>query len=139
MIDFMLEFIVNVVVALVTGFTVGISAGLVVARMARFEELRNEARRIIWGIDYIYAGGDRPRIIERRHTGELLYVSSELYALKHVAAGETVSRLLQEITETLSNPPCDAELMNKRYADWQRTCRELKPERNIIFGISWRP
>ncbi len=135
----MIEFIVNVALALVTGFAVGISAGLVVARMAKFEELRNEARRIIWGIDYIYAGGGRPRITERRPTGELLYVSSELYALKHVTAGETVSQLLQVITTTLYSPPGDVEAMNQRYADWQRTCRELKPEKKIIFGISWRP
>lgn len=128
------EIIVDVLVALVTG----VSAGLVVTRMARFEELRNEARRIVWGIDYIYAGGDRPDIIERRPTGELLYVSSELYALKHVAAGEAVSRLLQEITGTISSPPNNVESMNKRYTDWQRICRELKPERNIIFAINWR-
>jgi len=71
------------IVALLTG----ISTGLVVSRMARFEELRNEARRIVWGIDYMYGEGDRPRITEQRPVGELLYVSSELYALKHAAAG----------------------------------------------------
>lgn len=135
MCDSVLEFVINSIVALLTG----ISTGLVVSRMARFEELRNEARRIVWGIDYIYGEGARPRVTEQRPVGELLYVSSELYALKHASAGGAVSDLLQEITATLYSPPADAETMNRRYLDWQRTCRELKPDRRVIFSIGWKP
>jgi hypothetical protein len=127
--------IVAIVVALITGFVTGTSAGLVVARMARFEELRNEARRIVWGIDYIYTGADPPRINERRPTTELLYISGEFYALKHRDAGEAVSRLFQEIGTTLSSLPRNVEAMNERYSGWKRTCRELKPERKVIFSI----
>ena len=135
MCDFTTDIVVNVFVALLTG----ISTGLVVNRMARFEELRNEARRIIWGIDYLYDGGDRPGIVEQRPVGELLYVSSELYALKHASAGESLSRLLEEITATLSSPPADVETMNQRYLGWQGVCRQLKPERKVIYGMGWKP
>jgi hypothetical protein len=116
----------------------GVSAGLVVARMAKFEDLRNEARRIIWAIDYIYDSGEPPRIIERRPAGDLLHISAELYALKHKAAGDAVSRLLQDVTTTRYSPPSTFKAMEERYLGWQRTCREPKPDRNVIFSASWK-
>lgn len=127
-------FIAGVLVALVTGVVSGGYASLVVTRMARFEELRNETRRIIWGIDYVYIGGEPPQVTAHRSMRELLYISSELYALKHGDAGDTVSRLLQEIDNTRLTPPASVDAMNERYSRWQRTCRDLMPANAVIFN-----
>ncbi len=130
----------NITISLVTGLVTGVITGLItgycVTRMARFADLRNEARGIVWGIEFIYIGGSRPKIEAKRHVGKLVYLSAELYSLKHKGAGNTVSALRQEIEQTLKSPPTNFAEMNERYSKWQRTCRELKPNWGSLFSLN---
>lgn len=130
----------NITISLVTGIITGVITGLItgycVTRMARFGDLRNEARRIVWGIEYIYHDRSTPLIREKRPVGELVYVLAELYSLKHKGAGNTVSALLQEIRGTLKSPPTNPTEMKDRHDNWQQICRELKPNWISIFSLN---
>lgn len=127
----------NVFVALLVGVLTGITAGVVVSRLAKFEELRNEARQIIWGIDWIEED-NRLKFRFKREPGELVYISSELFALKHQNAGELINTLLAEIDKAIYLPSMTSEEMSVIYSKWQRDCRELKPDRQTIFAINWK-
>ena len=67
----------NLVTSLLTGLVTGVTASIVVARLAKFEELRNEARRIVWGIDWIIENGSHKFKADSR-ISNLLYISSEI-------------------------------------------------------------
>jgi len=127
-------------ISLITGIIAGVITGLItgycVTRMARFADLRNDARRIVWGIEFMYHGGSTPQIRENRPVGELAYVSAELYSLKHKGAGDTILALLKEIRGTLQSPPTTCAEMNERYSNWQRICRELKPNWISLFSLN---
>ena len=135
----------NVTISLVTGFITGIIAGVLtglisgyfVTRMARFGDLRNEARRIVWGIEFMYSGGNMPQIRENRPVGQLVYISAELYSLKHKRAGDTVATLRREITETLRSPPINPAEMNEKYTNWQQICRELRPNWCSLLSLNF--
>lgn len=134
--NIIISLVISLVTGLVTGIITGVISGYYVTRMARFTDLRNEVRQIVWGIEFMYHEGSTPQIRENRPVdkGKLVYVSAELYSLKHKGAGNAVLALQKEITETLQNPPTNFAEMYKRYSNWQQVCRELKPNR-FLFSV----
>lgn len=132
-----MEIFANTLLGLLVGIVSGIYSGLVVARVARFEELRNGAKKIILGIDYI-AEGEEVRIRKHDDTGKLLYVSSDLYQLGHRTAGDTVNALLRDIDGTLPQARTGAityTALDKQYLEWQDRCRTMKPKMAVILSL----
>jgi len=125
---------ITIMISVLTGVIAGIHSGIVVARMSKFEEVRNQIKRIIWNIDFMYSS-DKPEIITRKDISELTFLSSDFYALKHPCAGEQTSILQSEIYKVLNSPPNKFEKMNELYSEWQETCRNLKPGYRVIFSL----
>lgn len=130
-----MELTLNVIISFLAGVVAGIHSGVVVARMAKFEELRNQIKRVIWSIDYFYSLDSPPRVNSQRDVSELLYLSSDLYALKHLSAGDKASSLSQSVSAVLYSPPTESEEMDIIYLEWQKICRELKPNLRVIFSL----
>lgn len=125
----------NALVGILTGVLAGIHSGVIVARMAKFEEIKNQAKKIILSIDYNYSSDLTPEITTRKDVSELLHLSSDFYALKHKIAGKKLSSLDKEINIVLYSPPKQFEEMNEIYLEWQKSCRELKPNLRVIFSL----
>ncbi len=125
---------ISILIGVLTGVIAGLHSGIVVARMSKFEEVRNQIKRIIWNIDFMYSSG-KPEIIARKDISELTFLSSDFYALKHPRAGEQTSVLQGEIDRVLNSPPEKYEEMNELYSEWQKTCKNLKPGYRVIFSL----
>ncbi|MBU2571169.1 MAG: hypothetical protein KJ725_14320 [Gammaproteobacteria bacterium] len=129
-----MEITINILISVLTGVIAGIYSGIAVARMSKFEEIRNQIKRIILNIDFMYSS-EQPKILPKKDVSELLFLSSDFYALKHACAGENTSKLLAEVNNVINVPPQEFEVMNKTYSEWQETCRNLKPNFRVIFSL----
>ena len=120
-----MEFSINILTSIFIGIFAGVISGIIVARISKFEEIRNQIKRIIWSIDYIYASNEQPKIIPKKDISELIYLSSDLFALKHVQAGNELSRLKAHIEDTISSLPKTYDEMEEIYTKWQNTCKQM--------------
>ncbi|EGL54642.1 hypothetical protein MAMP_01461 [Methylophaga aminisulfidivorans MP] len=104
--------------------------------MAKFEEIRNQVKKIILGIDFIQESHEIKFFIKKDIT-ELSALSSDLYAMKHPKSADSVARLFQEINEYIHNYKSlnATETMNQVYTQWQRECRQLRPNYRVIFSL----
>ncbi len=126
-----ISFFVNIFFAILAG----IYSGLVVARFSRFEELRNEVKRIIHGIDYISTEVDLLKIIPKKEPSEILSISSDFLALGHKEAGELASLIMSELSTFRSLPSTKYEQFNEGYIRWQKLCRKMKPNLKVILNL----
>lgn len=132
-----MEFSINILIGIFIGIFAGVISGIIVARISKFEEIRNQVKRIIWSINYIYISNEQPKITAQKDISELIYLSSDFFALKHVGAGNELSNLRAQIGNTISSPPKTCDEMEEIYTEWQNTCRNLKPSRRIIFKLDF--
>lgn len=130
-----MEIILAIIISLVTGVTAGIYSGLIVTRVSRFEQLRDEAKRIILSIDYI-SDGNRVKFKVRRDIADIAFVSSDLIFLGHKAAGDEVWSLFNEVSNMLNSQSTTSENMHKNYPLWQKRCRQLSPNLKIILNLN---
>jgi len=124
-------------VALTTGVITGIYSGLVVARVARFAGLQNEAKRLVQALDWIE--GDA--VIEaltikgmERVNAQLALISSELFFLRHLAAGDALNRVASEFIQIIGRRRI-GENFGKRHSGWQKTIREMRPNWHTILSL----
>lgn len=130
-----MDITINILIGILAGVVAGIHSGTIVARMSKFEEIRNQIKRIVWNIDFTYSSG-KPTITPNKKISELIFLSSDLYALKHPTAGKQVSILQNTILSTLQSPPKEFEQMNELYSEWQKVCRNIKPNYRVIFSLN---
>mgnify|MGYP000901260433 FL=1 len=128
--------IINYVINILIGLFSGVYAGLIVARVAKFEELKNEAKRVVWGIDYVSINDSNPNVTSTTDRTIFSAISSELYYLRHSNAGDKINQLSNIIDHTMRRPPNYVDDMNKNYLTWQKIIRELRPDFKSIFTIS---
>lgn len=130
-----LDIIINVFISMIAGVVAGIHSGIVVARMSKFEEIRVQIKRIIWGIDYGWTNNEPPYIKARRDIHEVDDLMGDLFYLGHKKAGEEAAKLGKSIADTFFKPPSTGEELNKLYINWQEDCRNLKPNYRVIFNL----
>ncbi|WP_040576161.1 hypothetical protein [Methylophaga thalassica] len=130
------DLVLNIFISIIVGVLAGIHSGIVVSRMAKFEEIRNQVKKIILGIDFIQESHEIKFFIKKDIT-ELSALSSDLYAMKHPKSADSVARLFQEINEYIHNYKSlnATETMNQVYTQWQRECRQLRPNYRVIFSL----
>lgn len=118
----------------------GFYSGLVVARWARFENLKSEVKRFILAVDYMQEG-ELCRYTLHKPLGELHWTTSDLLFLKHKAAAEKALTIQSEISD-VSGPPhgvqITAEEAEARYSRWQRLCREMVPSWSVVLSLKPR-
>src|SRR6266487_561589 len=115
----------ELLIAIAIGLLTGLYSGLIVARMARFAGLQNEAKRLVQSLDWIL---DDPAIeratiknVERLNARFAL-ISSELYFLKHKDAGNTINTISGDFVQILGRRKL-GERFEERYDSWQRAIR----------------
>lgn len=127
--------LIEILINLGIGLVAGIYAGLIVARLSKFEELKNEAKRIVWGIDFMSVNNSSPELIKRSDTAKFLAISGELYFLKHRKAGDSINNLSSAIDGVFRKPPNHSNDVDVYYSTWQKIIRELRP--NMLSVLSF--
>lgn len=126
---------IEILINLGIGLVAGIYAGLIVARLSKFEELKNEAKRIVWGIDFMSVNNSSTEMIKRSDTAKLLAISGELYFLKHRKAGDSINNLSSAIDGAFRKSPSHSNDIDVYYRTWQKIIRELRP--NMLSVLSF--
>jgi hypothetical protein len=128
-----MELTLSIVISLITGVLAGLYSGLVVARISRFEELRNEIKRIILGFEFMY-DGKTLQLSMKRNVGEIVHASCDLIGFGHKAAGEAALSIHGEISKVLCLPTT-YQAVESGFAQWQKSCRELRPNMKVILSL----
>jgi hypothetical protein len=126
----------EILINLGIGLVAGIYAGVVVARISKFEELKNEAKRIVWDIDFMSVNNSSPKLIKRSDTAKFLAISSELYFLKHNKAGNGINDLSRAIDSVFRKPPEHSNDIDIYYSTWQKVIRELRPNMLSVLSLN---
>ena len=128
---------ISLILGIPIGLISGIYTGIIVSRLVRFAELRNETLRIIRGINFI----ERPPVIEvsnENETSKLILISGDMYFLKHSKAGDILHSLSIEISRTNYEAKAGKTTLteySKHYEEWQIKARNLSPNKWVIFRL----
>ena len=127
----------ELLIAIAIGLLTGLYSGLIVARMARFAGLQNEAKRLVHSLDWIL---DDPAIeratiksIERLNA-QFVLISSELYFLKHKDAGNTINTISADFVQILGTQRL-GEKIDARYDRWQQAIRMMQPNWRAVLSL----
>lgn len=132
------ELTTNIVVSILKGVQMsgivvsiltGIVTGIIVARLARFENLRSEAQRILRSLEYISHNRTNVEILNKPDTRLLLHIIADMYALGHKDAGTALAKINSSIVNNPMLQPTFDQI-SALDSQWQKEVRELKP--NII-------
>jgi hypothetical protein len=130
----LMELTLAIIISLVTGVLAGLYSGLIVARISRFEELRNEIKRIILGFEFVY-DGQTLELSTKRDPGALVNASSDLIAFGHEAAGNVSLSIYHEMSTVLNVPGATYKMAECGFSQWQDSCREMKPNMKVILSL----
>jgi len=120
------DLVIEIAIALVTG----LYAGAIVARMARFSALKNEALRLARAIDTIPE--ERALTQIQQANIQFALISSDLYYLGHTLAGNVLSKLSHEFDDVIGSRRIPADFV-EYYEKWQVMIRTMPPSRWSIF------
>ena len=115
------------------GVISGIYSGLVVTRMARFDSLKNELRRLILAIDFI-GNESEVRLSVRKDVADLSAIASDFGQLGHREAADETLKLSSEIFSTVAARQEPADTIEQQYSNWQKCCRRLRPNLRVIYS-----
>jgi hypothetical protein len=118
--------VIEIAIALVTG----LYAGAIVARMARFSALKNEALRLARAIDTIPE--ERALTQIQRANTQFTLISSDLYYLGHRRAGDVLNKVSHEFGQFIGSQRIPANFL-ECYEKWQVMIRTMPPRRWSIF------
>lgn len=117
---------IEIAIALVTG----LYSGAIVARMARFSALKNEALRLARGIDTI---PEAPALSQIQQANiQFALISSDLYYLGHTRAGDVLNKVSHEFGQFIGAQQIPADF-SEYYEKWQVMIRTMPPSRWSIF------
>lgn len=120
------DLVIEIAIALLTG----LYAGAIVARMARFSALKNEALRLARAIDTI----PEERALRQIQQGNTQFalISSDLYYLKHTRAGDVLNEVSHEFGQFIGSRRIPTNF-GEYYERWQVMIRKMPPSRWSIF------
>jgi hypothetical protein len=125
----------GVILSIPFAFYLSLYAGLVVARAARFEELRYELIRILQSLEwppgsrtFQLTGGHRPY--------DIVLISSDLIPLGHKTAAKSVMKIGNKVSDELNRRTnfMTGEQMEERFLDWMAEARTMRPSRWAIIN-----
>jgi len=126
----------ELLVATTTGLLAGIYSGLIVARAVRFTGLKNEAKRLIQSLNYSNDPSMEKGTIRKIESinAQFTLISSEFYALKHVAAGKTLNMISADFDQ-ISGSQRLGEEFGERYGNWQKAIQRMRPSWRVILSL----
>lgn len=127
----------TIIISVITGVVSGFISSVLVTRLARFENLRSEAQRILRGLEYMQTDNGVDIIAGRPDSTRLTNIASDFYALGHQKAGTLICELNSDINRVLCDPQ-SYELVQIADAEWQRVGRSLKPNMRAILKPNWQ-
>jgi hypothetical protein len=110
------------------GFYLSLYSGLIVARRARFEDLRYELIRILQCLEWP-PGAKGFRLVGGHRTYDITLISSDLIALGHPRAADIVAGIDSEVSgELIRNREFPTpDQMEKQFSEWMRKVRTMHP------------
>jgi len=123
---------------LALGVISGIYSGLIVTRMARFDALKNELKRLILSIDY-REESQGVGFKLRKDLGDFTSISSDFAYLGHSKASAATHKLTSEILAAIGPNRRTFDEIDKQYLDWQARCRNIKPNLLKIYSLRFWP
>ena len=101
--------------------------------MARFDALKNEMKRLILAIDFV---GDEHEVHfrVRKDMGDFSSIASDFTYLGHRKAADVALSLSSEISSAVSVNRKTVDEIDTQYGDWQKRCRELRPNMKVIYS-----
>jgi hypothetical protein len=129
----------SLLLSLPLGVLSGGYSSLVVTKYARFSELRREALRAIRSIDFI-GSGEHVEVSKTERLSDLPLIASDLFALGHRTAGETINSLFDVILGSnllATAGKISAPEYGKQYLSWQVQARSIGPNRRIYLPWGW--
>ena len=130
----LLGVLLGLLLSIPVSFYLSLYSGLIVARRARFEDLRYELVRILqcleWPQDSIGF-----RLLGGHRAYDITLISSDLTALGHSQAAEVVRRIDSEVSRELTRQVefPTADQMQSQFTAWMREVRTMIPNRWPIF------
>jgi len=122
------NFAYDLTMALIPGAIAGYYAGLLTAKLSKFNSLKYEALRAVMGINYM-GDATSTQIPKSDKVQDLHLIGSELFQLKHKSAGTAVSRIGGEILNAIATcgmTSYSVETMNQNIASWQKQLRAAR-------------
>ena len=116
-------------------FYLSLYSGLIVARRARFEELRYELIRILQMIEWP-PGSQTIQLIGHRPF-EITLVSSDLISLGHGEAANDVGKVDKEVYDELHRKRdfLTPEQIEAKFNGWMLVVRTMKPNKWILLDL----
>ncbi|WP_155957773.1 hypothetical protein [Fodinicurvata sediminis] len=100
--DIVTEIAIGIAIGIFTGLVSGTYTGLVVARYTRFRDLRDEALRVVRGIEYCCVDDESVRTISGYNHQRMLDISSDLIAANQKKVSQNFLDLDKELLSTIS-------------------------------------
>jgi len=126
----------DTVISLLASIPIGIATGgyssLIVAKYSRFANLKNEALRIIRGIEFI-GNEEKLELSYAPKRENLSLIASELFFLGHREAGEKISEIDNDLSNKIylaENGKIGIKEFESSYNSWQKSAR-------TIFARKW--
>ncbi len=130
----LLGVVLGLLLSIPVGLYLSIYTGLIIARLARFEELRYELIRILQSIEwppgtqaFVLTGGFRPY--------DITLIGADLLSLGHSTASEVVLRIDNQVTTEL-NRRCDfltSDQKQQEFTKWMHNVRTMTPTKRVIL------
>jgi hypothetical protein len=114
-------------------FYLSLYSGLIVARRARFEELRYELIRILQSLEW--RPGSQTFQLNGHRPFEMMLISSDLISLGHSEAADEVGMVDKEVCDELNRTTdfLTSEQLEAKFSAWMRTIRTMKPNKWILL------
>lgn len=126
----------NVVIAIIT-LVLGGYIGLVTARYVKFTALRDEALRIVRGIEYGCEGDKPVRKIKGYDPNRFTLIGSDLFTAKHKNAGHCIldlHRSLSDIVHKAEHSGAPISEVSEIDLDAQKKIRKVAPNIRALLS-----
>jgi hypothetical protein len=128
----------GVIFSIPVAFYVSLYAGLIVARRARFEDLRYELIRILQSLEW--PPGSQKFVLTGNHRlYDIRLISADLFSLGHSSAGEMVAAIEGEMSIEFNRREnfLSADQKEQQFTAWMRAVRTMKS--NKWYTLDPRP
>ncbi|MAK56545.1 MAG: hypothetical protein CML17_12000 [Pusillimonas sp.] len=129
------QFNLNLFSGIVAGVISGVYSGLIMARIARFYEVKAQALRLVRRIDFVI-NNKGLTFTRPMKQGELSLLAAELIQLQHRSAAKRFFEIDIQITTIQHGAKAHgqhANVIHELYRGWQKLIREASPNWGAIL------
>ena len=128
------ETLLALLVSIPIGFYLSLYVALIVARWARFEDLRYKLIRILQSLEWP-PGSERFQLSGGHRASEITLISSDLISLGHGKAAKVAMKIHNEVFDELDRKKdfLTNEQKENRFTQWLRRARTMRPNSRVIL------